>query len=256
MEANLTKMAPSPQRGKMDRQATNTNELIHEVEESFRQERIHELWKEYGPYIVTGCVLAVLFTAASSLWRHHQHRINTTQTAAVVTATEEADPAAALTTVAPGLRGGPKAVALLTEAATLLENGKNAEAVAAYERAANDKNVPEPFRSLALLLEIKTAWTTNSKIATPTPWPVGNDKAANGRSLIARLQPLFDDASPWRGYARVQAAVIAAHDLGDYTQARAFLAPVRTDVHQPAAIATRANMLDKVYAAQGGKELK
>jgi hypothetical protein len=256
MEANLAKMTPSPQRGKMDRPATNTNELIHEVEESLRQERIHDMWKEYGPYIITGCVLAVLFTAASSVWRHHQFSVNTAQTKAVVMASEEADPATAIASVAPRLHGGPKAVALLTEAAALLDNGKSAEAVATYERAANDRAVPEPFRSLALLLEIKTAWANNGKISTPTAWPVGTDKAANGRALIVRLQPLFDNNNPWRGYARVQAALIAAHDLADFTLARAFLAPVRTDVHQPAAIATRANMLDKVYAAQGGKEPK
>jgi hypothetical protein len=241
----------------MDRQpATNTNELIHEVEESLRQERIHEMWKEYGPYIITGCILAVLFTAVTSVWRNHEYTVNTTQTARVITATEDADPTASLKTAAPGLRGGPKAVAMLTEAGTLLEDGKSAAAVAAYERAANDPRVPEPFRSLALLFEIRTAWATNSKIATPTAWPVGNDKAANGRALIARLQPLFDNKSPWRGYARVQAALIAAHDLGDYTQAREFLKPVKTDIHQPAPIVSQADMLDRVYAAQGGKEPK
>ncbi len=240
----------------MDRQATNTNELIHEVEESLRQERIHEMWKEYGPYIITGCILAVLFTAVSSLWRNHEYEMNTAQTAAVVTAADATDPAASLKTAAAGLRGGPRAVAMLTESGTLLENGKNAEAVAAYERAANDPGVPEPFRSLALLQEIRAAWSTTSKISTPVAWPVGSDKAANGRALIARLQPLFDQNSPWRGYARVQAALIAAHDLGDYTQARQLLWPVRTDVHQPAAIVSQADMLDRVYAAQGGKEPK
>ncbi|HTK85784.1 MAG TPA: hypothetical protein VL625_11945 [Patescibacteria group bacterium] len=241
----------------MDRQpATNTNELIHEVEESLRQERIHEMWKEYGPYIITGCILAVLFTGVRSVWHNHEVRVNTTQTAAVVDATEAADPAASLKSVATGLRGGPRAVAMLTEAGTLVENGKSADAVAAYERAANDRGVPEPFRSLALLLEIRTAWSSNSKISTPVAWPVGNDKAANGSALIARLQPLFDQNNPWRGYARVQAALIAAHDLGDYTKAREFLWPVRTDVHQPAAIVSQADMLDRVYAAQGGKEPK
>ena len=36
-----------------------------------RQERLHAWWKEYGPYLIAGCVLAVIFTGVSAGWRAH-----------------------------------------------------------------------------------------------------------------------------------------------------------------------------------------
>ena len=50
-----------------------------------------------------------------------------------------------------------------------------------------------------------------------------------GKALIASLQPLTADAkNPWAGEARLESALIAAHGLHDYKQARALLAPLLT----------------------------
>ena len=233
------------------------NELIHEVEESLRQERLQAMWREYGPYVIGGAILAVLFTAASSAWRSHEYRINTTQTAAVIEAMTAPEPAAALDKITTTLRPGPRALAFLSEAGTLLQDGKNNEALAVYDRAAADKTVPEPFHSLAVLLEARLAWSMKGKIDAQTLWPLkGHSQADIAKSLLEKLQPLIvDEKNAWRDYARVQAALITAHDLNDYSQARALLAPVKKDaVGGTSELVKRANVLDQVYAAEGGKE--
>ena len=45
-----------------------SNDLIQEVEDSLRQERTAQLWKEYGPYLVAGIILVPLFAPES---RHY-----------------------------------------------------------------------------------------------------------------------------------------------------------------------------------------
>ncbi len=85
------------------------NELIHEVEESLRQERLQAMWREYGPYVIGGAVLAVLFTALSAGWRSHEYHINTSQTAAVIEALTAPEPAAALDKITTSLRPGHRA---------------------------------------------------------------------------------------------------------------------------------------------------
>jgi hypothetical protein len=234
------------------------NELIHEVEESFRQERLQAMWREYGPYVIGGAIMAVLFTAVAAGWRNHEYRINTTQTAAVIEAVTSPEPAAALDKITPTLRPGPRALAFLTEAGTLLQNDKNNEALAVYDRAAADKTVPEPFHSLAVLLEARLAWSMKGKIDAQTLWPLkGRDHVEIAKTLLGQLQPLIaNEKNPWHDYARVQAALITAHDLNDYSQARALLAPVKKEVGADSELVKRADVLDQVYAAQGGKEPK
>src|ERR1035437_9225301 len=108
------------------------NELIHEVEESLRQEKLQAMWKEYGPYFIAGCILSVLFTAFSAGWRHHEYSVHAAQTAAITAALEDPDPAASLDKITGSLRPGARSLALLTEAGTLLQKDKKTEALAVY----------------------------------------------------------------------------------------------------------------------------
>ena len=150
-------------------------------------------------------------------------------------------------------------LAFLTEAGPLLQNDKNNEALAVYDRAAADKTVPEPFHSLAVLLEARLAWSMKGKIDAQTLWPLkGRDHVEIAKTLLAQLQPLIaNEKTPWHDYARVQAALITAHDLNDYSQARALLAPVKKEAGGGSSeLGKRADVLDQVYAAQGGKEPK
>ena len=216
------------------------NQLIHEIEDSLRQERLHAWWKEYGPYLIAGCVLAVLFTAVAAGWRAHQAGVYGRQTAMIADAMASPDAAALLLKAAPGLKPSLRALALLNAANAQGQKPDNAAALATYRRAVADSRLPEPFHSFAVLQAARFG------AAAPAP----DDKA-----LLASLQPLTRDAkNPWTGEARLEGALIAAHGLHDYKQARALLAPLLSATaigdSSQAPLTARAAALDHLYAAE------
>ncbi len=214
----------------------SNNELIHEIEESLKQDRLNALWKEYGPYIIGGAILAVVLTGIMSGWRAWNHSVNTRQTAVLVQALSEEDIPAALNKATGPLRPGARAVAWLTEGGVLLGKGKKEEALAVYTKAADDKALPALYGGLARLLSVRLEWSLEKKDADP-------------EALITRLKPLLKDkGSAWHWHALVQAALIAAHDLNDYARAHEYLDAVRSGAGVPPSLLERAKALDLVYA--------
>ncbi|MCB1555988.1 MAG: hypothetical protein KDJ15_01610 [Alphaproteobacteria bacterium] len=208
------------------------NDLIHEVEESLKQERLAALWKEYGPYIIAGCVLAVLMTAAVTGWRSWNARVNQAQTAMIVAATDSEDVPAALGVVVGELRPGQRGIARLTAAGILAQEGKTEDARTAYEDAAVDKGLPAVWRDLATVMAVRLAPAEASPVA-----------------LLARLSPIMDDRdNPWRGHAALEAAVIAMHKMHDPAAARGYLAAVTEAEGLPPSLTGRAAALDHLYS--------
>lgn len=218
------------------------NDLIHEVEESLRQERIERLWKEYGPYIIAGVVLAVLLTGIMSGWRTWQEKTNMAATTALITAFdgEASGVPAAVDKIMPSLKGGQRAAADLTLAGMLMSDGKAAEALKRYQAVASDKAAPDVYRDLAELFAVRLEWSMKP------------DKAG-AEGFLKRLAPMVaDDKNPWRGHARIQAALIAAHALSDYFTAQEYLNPItRAQPSEfPPSLKERAKALEHLYALQ------
>lgn len=211
-----------------------TNELIHDIEESIKQDRTNAMLKEYAPTIIVGAVLAVLLTAGMTMWRSHKATIEAQQTSQVIAALEDKDQAAAIEKVIGGLNPGLRGVAQLTDAGLLLRDKKNAEALTAYQNAATDATLPAPWQGFAQLMSVKLQWETG-----------GADAAA----LLQSLTPILNDAtSPWRDHAALQAALIAAHGVSDFTAARQHLATVMQSTSASETLIERAKQLDHLYA--------
>ncbi|MBI4030073.1 MAG: hypothetical protein HY370_00180 [Proteobacteria bacterium] len=225
-----------------------TNELIHDVEETLKQERIEKIWKEYGPYIIGGVVLAVLLTAILSGWRSYNDSVNRTQTAQFIEALESEAPAASLEKTAGGMRAGHRALAWMSEAGVLLQAGKEEEAMAVYKKAAADKNLPPLFHDLAVLMAVRMEWA-KSMDAKENP---------GAQAYLERLQPMIrDENSPWTWHARVQAAIIAAQGTEDYMLAHTHLAAVqRAGNNIPPSLFERARALDRVYSIRAAAQEK
>lgn len=222
-----------------------SNDLIHEVEESLRRERLAALWKEHGPFLLAGAVLAVLATGMISGFRSWNERANAAQTASFLEAVDldEEKRAKALEGLSGSLRPGQRSLALLVGAGTLLQQGKEAEALEMYRKAAADRELPADMRGLAVLQSVRVEWSLG-----------GGDAQA----MLQALQPLIDDAdSPWRWHARVQAALVAHHGLKDDALARSHLGAVIEAEDAPQPLRERAKALDHVYslsAAGNSKE--
>lgn len=210
--------------------------IILEIDEALKRERTEKLFKEYGPYLLAGAVLAVLFTGIISGYRNWENRINATQTAQLIEAMAAPDKAKALEALAPGLRPGQRALAHMAAAGALLETEKKEEALAILNRAGADRELPAIHRDLATLMAIRLSVSSHSETT---------DAAA----LLTRLTPLMGKDNPWRWHARVEAALIAAHLQNDYAAARQHLAEVLKggDIPPPSLL-ERARALDQVYS--------
>lgn len=209
--------------------------LLTELEEDLRQERLHALWKEYGAYIIAGVVLAVLLTGFISGWRSWNEKTGAAQTALIMEALDSNDIPAALDKAAAQLRGGPRAVAWLVEAGALVQTSKEEEALAVYKKAGADGGLPGIYRDLAVLLGVRLEWSL-----------AGADTDA--KALMATLKPLLDSpGNPWHFHARIQAALIAAHDMKDYALAQQYIAPVIAADDIPESLRERARALGQIY---------
>lgn len=218
----------------------SNSEFIQEIEEDLQRERLVALWKEYGPTIITGIILAVLFTGALSGWRSWNTKVNTAQTKTLIEALKADNAGEALEAASADLRPTQRALAWLAAAGAALAADQPAKALAIYDRAATDKKLPALYRDLAIVQGTRLRWDLETDKADP-------------HALLAILRPIIDDReNPWSAHAAIQGALIAAHGLSDYAQAHNFLAVVQRGDNIPPSLKERARALDQVYAAESG----
>jgi hypothetical protein len=200
------------------------------------------MWREYGPYIVGGALLAVVLTAGISGWRTWNNHVNEKNTAVLMTALQDKDEVAALRKADAQLRPTQQMIARMTVAGRLLQDGKKEEALKAYQSVAGDTSIPGLYRDLALWLSVRLDWSLHGESI--------KDKADVWK-MIDRLQPVIaDNNNPWNAQARIEAAEIAAHGLKDYAKARAYLAPVLASAGATDSEKQRAQALDHVYSLE------
>ncbi len=131
--------------------------IFSEVDEELRSERMRNLWRRFGPWIIGAAVLVVVLVGANEGWRWYRNSIaarSSDQFYSALNLIEKGDTAAALTaldkTVATG-SGGYPILARFAQAALLAKEGKLDKAVAAYDAISTDMSQAR-LRDVALLL--------------------------------------------------------------------------------------------------------
>lgn len=214
--------------------------LILEIDEALKREKTEKIFREYGPYILAGALLAVLFTGIISFYRSWENRANAENTALLMEAMSNEDQVKALEEIAPKLRPGQRAIAHMTAASVLLGKDKTDEAKTIYSKAASDKALPPMYRDLAALMSVRLTMS-------------GDTKDLDATGLLAQLQPLLDKSNPWRWHAHIEAALIAAHLQNDYAAARKHLETITNNGETvPPSLMTRARALDQVFSQKLG----
>lgn len=238
--------APRPGAGHTANSAANNaanQTFLMDIEESVRRDEMKRVWQEYGPYLIAGIVLAVILTGVLSAYRAWDKSARVSQTTALVAALEAEDAPRALGDLSATLRPGHRAVARLTQAAALVQDGRGEEALAVFEALADDKAAPEMYRDLALLESVRVRAAA---------------AGADAQALRARLAPLLKQKkNPWYAQAQLQAALLAAQGgpggAPDYKAARGHLDNVMKAPGVPPALAQKAQALDHVYEIRGGE---
>lgn len=205
--------------------------LFREVDEEVRQDQVKKLWSQYGNYFTALAVAIVLAVAGFKGWQHWQ--LTQSESAARVFADgvqklEEGKTADAEAAFAAIEHSGYAKLADLRQAAGLAAAGKTDEAVARYDKIADDQKNEQSLRDLARL---RAGYALTDKLAPA--------------ELISRLGAFDNDTSPWRGMAR-EIFALAAYRTGDYTMADRYLNAIISDQGVSLELRQRAQMLLEV----------
>ncbi|MCB8837775.1 tetratricopeptide repeat protein [Aurantimonas sp. VKM B-3413] len=213
--------------------------FFREVSEELRQDRVRAVWTRFGAYLLGAAVLVVLVTAAIVGWNHYQtvqaNAAGDRYLAAIDLAkNDKRDEAlAALRTIAEGDVGPYPDLARMSIASILSDQGKQAEAVAAFDQVAADGGAPQTLRDMA---SVRSAYIL-----------VDTGTLEEVRSHVERLT---GDSEPLRFPAR-EALALAAWKAGDIDTAKSLFGKLADDTGTPSGMASRARlMLDLIAGGQ------
>jgi hypothetical protein len=219
--------------------------LLLEIDEAMRRERMEKLWKAYGNHLLGFILLVILGTGVYSGWNAWDKSVRTRQTGQLLALMEDKNFPANIKPEEIKLRGPLRGIAIMNAAGTYARQNKTAEALKLYEAAGNDSGIPADLRHLALLMRVRI---------------LSADAKSQGNSednLADILKPVIGDGnSPWQPYALIEAASFTANRAKDYAQAREYLKEVLEKENLPQTLYSKAQALDQIYATQQSNNQK
>jgi hypothetical protein len=210
-------------------QPTDTTEtFVREVDENLRRDRMAELGKKYGSWLIAGLILFLAVCAGLIWFQQHRHQNSESeveQLAQIYKDIGVGNIAKVPQQLDALTNAGSKAVrasALFTRAALAVQQNDVKLAVSKYQAIANDNSLPEPYRDAALIRQ------TSLEFDQLDP-----------KQVIARLQPLTKPGNPWFGSAGEMTA-LAMVKQGNTKQAGQLFATIAKDNGVPQNLRERA----------------
>ncbi len=208
------------------------SDMFREVDEAMQQEKMMNLWKQHGSTLIAALIVLVLSTSVMTYYYKWDANRNAAETARLTEALQSETPEAALMELSKDTRKGHSAIAAMSAANLKLSDGNKAEAATLYKQVADNSKSPRNIRDLARVLYVQNADAPD----------------------IAILKPLLSNAkSPWLWHAKIEAAVMTAHNDNDYAKALTYLEDFDTAKFVPATLKQRANALAHVYKLKAAK---
>ena len=204
-------------------------DLLVEVDEAMKQERLEKLWRQYGGFFIGFLLILILGTAANAGYKSWSSAKNAAQTALYLDVVDQPDyNAQDLLDLAPSLHGGFRDVVTLRSAGLFLEQEDLEKARVTYD-------------SLSQYAKSRPVAQISSYMAA-----VLTDHA---EEKLAALQAVTSgENSPWRYRAALDSALLQADVVKDYTKAREHLSVILEADIVPPTLKQKAQSLDLLYA--------
>jgi hypothetical protein len=213
-------------------------DIFHEVDEEVRRERLQRLWDRYGIFLIA---LAVLIVASIGAWRGYEWWQAKKAAAAgaafesALSLSEEgkhAEAEAAFAKVAAEAPAGYRILARMRAAAEFAQT-KPADAVKAYDELAADN-------SLGAVLQDLAAVRAGMLMVDSAPLS----------DMRRRLDPVSEPGRAFRHSAR-ELLALSAWRNHDFTAARRYIDMIATDAESPPGTRARAEVLAALIGADG-----
>jgi hypothetical protein len=213
------------------------SDIFQEVDEEVRREQLKKLWDRWGNYAIALVVVVVVGVGG---WRGYQwwetKRAAESGAAfeAAIALSEQgkhAEAEAAFAKIATDGASGYYGLALLREAAELAKRDAKA-AAARYDKASEDQRVAPALRDLATL-------RAGAILIDIAPYD----------DVRRRLEPLTAVGRTFRHSAR-EFLALAAWRSGDMTTAKRWIDMIASDADTPPGIRARVEMLTALVAAE------
>lgn len=209
------------------------SDLLTEIQDSFREQRLQEFWKKYGNFIIGVVLVCILGTAVVSAYRAWDDSVRRADTTALLDLLDSPDFPKNIETAELDMRADLRAIALLNAGGTLLKQGNSASALSLYTRAADDSAISGDFRQLARLMQVRLSLQDDK-----------TDASAMRDHLAAIAN---DSASPWQHHAKLDLASLLATREQRFGEAQELLNDVMETQGLPDTIYSRARDLQHAY---------
>lgn len=210
-------------------------DILDEVEEDIRYERMLRMARRYGGMLVLAAILVLVGIGAQEFWQAHKKQVAdkyaaqylaltqaVDQPGGTVTPQVATDAAASLVKFADSASETYKTLALMRAAALYANMNNTAQAAPLWTRVAADEAAPTLIRDAANLL-----WAEHE---------IGTAKDAD---LLARLQPMVLVGNPYHGLARSLQAMVYLHE-GNIAMAKSLFSQVQDDPSVTSGVRSRA----------------
>jgi hypothetical protein len=230
----VAKFGPRP----CARERISVSDIFREVDEEVRREQLKKLWERYGNLVIA---LAVLIIAGVGGWRGYQWyqaKLAAESGAAFTTAMalseqgkhEEAE--AAFAKLVKDGTASYRVLAEFREAAELAQRDPK-EAVAAYDRLADNRSLSQTLRDLASL-------RAGYVLVDNAPYD----------EVLRRIEPLTGADRPFRHSARALLA-LAAWRANDFTATKRWYEMILADGETPPSTRSQTELLMALMAGEG-----
>lgn len=215
------------------------SDIFHEVDEEVRRDQLKKLWDRYGHFAIAAAILVVLAVAGwrgYQWWEAKQAMATSMRFDAAATLAEQgkhAEAQAAFASIAKDGTAGYRGLARLREAAVLAEQDAKA-AVAAYDALAADNALGQPLQDLA---------TVRAGLLLVDTAPLAE--------LSRRLEPAAAAGRAFRHTAR-ELLALGAYRNGDMAAVKRWSELISSDAETPADVRSRTEIL-ATLAAESGK---
>jgi hypothetical protein len=214
-------------------------DIFHEVDEEVRREQLKKLWDRYSIFIIA---IAIIIIAGIGGWRGYEYWVAQKAAAAgaqfeaAVTLSEQgkhAEAEAAFAKAAAEAPGGYQVLARFRAATALAQAGKTAEAVKAFDALAADGALGPLWQDLAAI-------RAGMLLVDTAPF----------NEMKTRLEPLTEAGRTYRHAAR-ELLALSAWRAQDAAAAKRYLDMMAADGETPPGTRARADVLSALIAANG-----